>query len=402
MGSFSDIPIGERVKFFRGRKTQLQVAHDADISVHYLSEIERGVKTPAIPVVYRLAKVLEVSVSALLGEPSYEEGDVPEVTPSLRRALLGFVPPIDGELPDLPNLRQRVHDTYATWRKHPANYSMAGEALPTLVLETEQALRAFHTPAEVGSRREAYLIAASLYILLENWFQQIKRIDLAVLCGDRALRAAEASDDPLYVSAARFHMGHALLSDNEIEASEDMVLRTAEELLPRLADGGSTETGLYGALHLVAAVAAVRSSDPVTARALIRDNAEPAARKSGEADPFWTSFGPTNVAVHAMSVETEAGQAHDAIRLADRVDPDKLPAVTRRANFYLDLGKAHEQQHDDLGLFFHLSQLETAAPEFARYNPIVRDMVRALGRRARPSYTSQIRAMAKRLNVSLV
>ncbi len=39
------------------------------------------------------------------------------------------------------------------------------------------------------------------------------------------------------------------------------------------------------------------------------------------------------------------------------------------------------------------------APEFARYNPFVRDLVRSLVLTSRRSYAPEIRAMAKRLNV---
>jgi transcriptional regulator with XRE-family HTH domain len=44
----SDIPIGERVRFYRTakKKKQVVVAGLAGITVEYLSQIERGLKTP--------------------------------------------------------------------------------------------------------------------------------------------------------------------------------------------------------------------------------------------------------------------------------------------------------------------------------------------------------------------
>ncbi|MFC7642643.1 helix-turn-helix domain-containing protein [Streptosporangium lutulentum] len=66
----SEIPVGERVQFYRKaqKKKQAVVAGLAGITEDYLSQIERGLKTPAMPLLHRLARVLNVPVSTLLGE----------------------------------------------------------------------------------------------------------------------------------------------------------------------------------------------------------------------------------------------------------------------------------------------------------------------------------------------
>ena len=62
---------------------------------------------------------------------------------------------------------------------------------------------------------------------------------------------------------------------------------------------------MTGALWLVSAVAAVRNNDPWTARDRLREKAMPAARVTGDTNVMWTVFGPTNVGLHAVSVEME-------------------------------------------------------------------------------------------------
>ena len=59
--------LGENVKFLRLRKglTQAVLAEKADISVIFLSSIERGTKYPKAETVARLAKVLEVEIFEL-------------------------------------------------------------------------------------------------------------------------------------------------------------------------------------------------------------------------------------------------------------------------------------------------------------------------------------------------
>ena len=65
-----EVRIGERLRFYRQAKgkTQAVVAGLAGVTEDYLSQIERGLKTPTLPLVHRFSKILGVRVSELLGE----------------------------------------------------------------------------------------------------------------------------------------------------------------------------------------------------------------------------------------------------------------------------------------------------------------------------------------------
>ncbi|MGH3327223.1 MAG: helix-turn-helix domain-containing protein [Streptomycetales bacterium] len=70
MGLAGEIPIGERLRFYRqgqGKK-QAVVAALAGVTEDYISQIERGLKTPTITLLHRFAQILGVPVSALIGE----------------------------------------------------------------------------------------------------------------------------------------------------------------------------------------------------------------------------------------------------------------------------------------------------------------------------------------------
>ena len=56
--------LGENIKYLRLRKrlTQAVLAEKADISVIFLSSIERGTKYPKAETVAKLAKILEVEI----------------------------------------------------------------------------------------------------------------------------------------------------------------------------------------------------------------------------------------------------------------------------------------------------------------------------------------------------
>jgi transcriptional regulator with XRE-family HTH domain len=59
--------LGKNIKFLRGRKglTQAVLAEKADISIIFLSSIERGSKFPQPDILARIAKVLDVEVFEL-------------------------------------------------------------------------------------------------------------------------------------------------------------------------------------------------------------------------------------------------------------------------------------------------------------------------------------------------
>lgn len=377
------------------------VAGLAGISEDYLSQIERGMKTPSTTLLHSLARILGVPVAALLGEPVIESGtyDPPLRASELNAALVSYGNAIESDdRPDLPDLRARVESAWLIWQSSPRRYSETGPLLPGIVRDVEGAVRSLRRASDAQMRREACRIAADLYFLLRTYTKRIGRTDLSLLVADRAIRAAEDADDPLRIAAAKWNLGQVLLAANESEAAEDTAIRAAEEL----ANTGGTEQqqlALHGALWLVATIAAVRSNDPWTARDRLRRHARPAAEQAGEGNAFWTVFGPINVGLHAVSIEMETGEAAEALRLADEIELGQCPSVERRATFSLEIARCYEQRREDTGVLLHLLDAEREAPEDMRYNALARDLVRGLMRRARPTMASQVRGLASRIDL---
>jgi hypothetical protein len=176
-------------------------------------------------------------------------------------------------------------------------------------------------------------------------------------------------------------------------------MKAIEELQGETHSGDADAVGMAGALWLVSAVAAVRNNDPWTARDRLRDKALPAARVTGDTNVMWTVFGPTNVGLHAVSVEMEMGEAGEALRLADDVDIAGTPSLERKTTFALEIARCYEQRRDDPGVFLHLVNAESSGPEDMRYNTLARDLVHGLLKRARPTYAPQVRALAQRIDL---
>ena len=114
---------------------------------------------------------------------------------------------------------------------------------------------------------------------------------------------------------------------------------------------------------------------------------------------MWTVFGPVNVALHAMSLEMETGEAAEALRMADEIDTSSLPSRERQTTFALEVARCYEQRRDDTGVFLHLISAEDSGPEDMRYNNLARELVQGLLKRARPTYAPQVRALAERIGL---
>jgi transcriptional regulator with XRE-family HTH domain len=397
----ADIPVGERVRFYRQarRRTQAVVAGLAGVTEDYLSQIERGLKTPSTALLHRLARALGVPVSVLFGE-SPAEAATPghPLSAAINTALASRGTGGSGAAPDLALLRNRVEAAWASWQASRHRYTQTGPLLPGLISDVETATRALRRSDNPAQPREACRIAADLYFLLRTFSKRIGRTDLSLLVADRALRAAEDADDPLRIAAARWNLGQVLLTTGEPEVSEEVTIKAAEEIRPR-SDGDHDRAALYGALWLVAAIAAARNGDGWTARERLRQHAQPAAARTGEGNVMWTVFGPVNVGLHAVSVEMETGEASEALRLADDVDASTSPSIERRVTFALDLARCYDQRHDDAGVLLYLLSAEQESPEDLRYNLLARDLVRGLLRRARPSLAPKARDLAQRIEL---
>jgi len=402
MPSIADIPIGERVRFYRQarHKTQAVVAGLAGVTEDYLSQIERGLKTPSTALLHRLARVLGVPTSVLFGESPAEP-----VTPGhpLSAAIhTALAAGDDGasacDPPSLPVLRERVEAAWKFWQGAPRRYSQTGPLLPGLIADVQAATRVLRVKPDATARRDAARLSADLSFLLRTFTKRIGRTDLSLLVAHQGVRAAEDADDPLRIAAAKWNLGQVLLATNEPEIAEDITTRGAAELRPYI-DDSTDHLALYGALWLIAAIAQARHRDAWTARETLRDHAAPAAEATGEGNLLWTVFGPTNVALHAVSIEMEAGETSEALRLADAIDATHSPSIERRATFCLDLARCYHLRHEDAGTILHLLAAEQESSEDLRYNPLARDLVRGLLRRVRPSLAPKVRALATRIDL---
>ncbi|MDH6628754.1 transcriptional regulator with XRE-family HTH domain [Streptomyces sp. LBL] len=396
----ADLSIGDRIRHYRGGRRQDAVAGLVGITPDYLSQIERGLKVPSLHILYSLAQELGVPTAALLSErPPIEEEATDTAEAAVGRALLGYGPARSSPPVAAGLLRDRVEAAWESWQTSSLRFTEAAKTLPALVADVEHAARIARTGADAAERRAVLRAAADLYCLLRSYLRRTGRVDLATLAADRAMRAAEDADDPLRIAAAQWNFGHVLLAAGQPGEAEELSLRAAEQVaaaqVPEL-----ERAAMEGALQLVVVVGNARRRRWWEARERLREHAAPAARQVPDGSNVgWTVFGPTNVALHALSIEMEAGETGEALHTADAVDTSGLPSLEREFTFGLEVAACHSQRRDDAAALLSLLGLEAIAPEDLARTPLARQLVLTVIRRARAMHARQAEQLAVRIGL---
>lgn len=143
---------------------------------------------------------------------------------------------------------------------------------------------------------------------------------------------------------------------------------------------------VVGMLHLQQARSAARRQRADDARAHL-DEAAGLAARVGERNGFGQHFGPTNVAAWRLMIGIELGEGARAAEDITRapVDIAALGSAERSSSLHLDFARALVQdgRDRDAEALRHLDTADRLAPQRIRPDPIARELVATLDRRAR-------------------
>ncbi|MFJ9410819.1 helix-turn-helix domain-containing protein [Streptomyces sp. NPDC101393] len=399
------LSIGERIAFYRKRRgyTQEVLAGLVGRSTDWLAKAESGRrKPPRIDMLTELASILRVPLGDLIGqsalmEDEKQQDDVPAVRDALmsprRLSRLLFGPEADVQLPTPAPTAVRVEKAWGDYQAGRLGSVIA--ALPTL-LQCAQQLedRAARREAD---RHDCWAVSARTHHLAATTLAKIGESDISWLAAERAMQAADASDDPLVLASAARSGTHALLANGRYEAAMELGDATAKWLSPNVEDNDPAALSLLGMIHLRAAVAAARHQDRATATRLLH-SAEALAEGLGSDENYWqTGFGPTNVILHRLSIELDLDNVAYVVEHG-RIDVEHMPqerSVSHRIDFARALSLAG---HGD-DAFAELRKAERTSPQLVRNNPRVRETLRDLTKQApvtAGSRTSEVYVMAQR------
>ncbi|MFF0532104.1 helix-turn-helix domain-containing protein [Nocardia amikacinitolerans] len=211
---------------------------------------------------------------------------------------------------------------------------------------------------------------------------------LAWTAAQEAQRAAEHIGNRAALASVAFCRSQILLSrPGALPAALRDAQSTAERLSAEVRTVGEVETA--GMLHLQASlVTAALGGDP---EPHLTEAVEQAGRlssaKPGTSIVRNLTFRPANVTLWRMSAAMERREPGEVLKLAPLVSPGDLPAEGRRAQYFVEIGRAHAMQRSYRESLHALLRAEHVAPQHVRNMTHVRELVGHMMRKARRDLT---------------
>ncbi|MGH3912574.1 MAG: helix-turn-helix domain-containing protein [Pseudonocardiaceae bacterium] len=382
--------IGQRVRMIRKRRgLGLTVAAGlAGISKPYLSMLERGERGfNRRGLIEDLAVAIGCSVADLTGQPylapDRETIEGRATLPGISLALNDFGPD------DIPDITPRSLDELVAWadsaneHRDQGRDAQAGRDLGVLLTE----LQAHALTTQSADRARAFTALVQSCILASDVAQGVAgNSDLAITAGRRGYDMACRYGDPGLIGFARWQWAGKLMRLTARGRASRVLTAGIDELgSARLRSDDTLSAEGLGFVHLASAQCAARGQRHDDAQAHLAEAGEIAAR-IGECNGMRMHFGPTNVALWQLAIGVELGEGGRAYELATRspLDVATLNSQDRSAALHFDLARALMQdgaKHDTEAIR-HLDTADRLAPVRLRNDPIARDLVIMLDRRA--------------------
>ena len=395
MAVIDEATVGERVAFYRRRRgiTQEVLAGLLGRSVEWLAQFERGAKElDRLSTIVAIASALGIEPVKLLPAAFFAHrqelhdtvlGTAPDSVPAIKSAMFRYngtarllgVP--DRAPVDRNGLCRRIDEAFGYSQTE--RWSALGPLLPDLIAD---GWHAAHTTTGEDAAR-GFGLLSQVHHVTSRMLDRMGEPELPWLAVERALAAAERSENDLLVAVATWRLSIALRHSGRLQEATDVPVAAADALRGRLGESPQ-HASVYGALMLKGAVGAATLHDHAAVRDYLGE-CDRAAQRTGDRNDHWLAFGPTNVAIHRVWLATEMGDPTDALTQAEHVDETTLPPelAERRASHLITVGWSHYlRRHDDDALAA-LAAARVAAPEQLMFTRRVHDMVVQMLRRDR-------------------
>jgi hypothetical protein len=295
---------------------------------------------------------------------------------------------------DTRQLREMVDAGHVAYQA--AHYGEVASRLPSLLARLDPVVRQLRP-----RHSEATALYVSGYVLAAKLLRKLGALDLAMLASDRAATSAMDSSIEADRALTAYQVVAGLLRSDQVDDAETLAVNTAASLGTKVRQDEPELLSAVGAMWLLAAVIAARRTDKYEALRRLDRAGELAKLLGRDANYGWTAFGPTNVAIHRVTVAAELGEPGEALRAAQDVRPSELPEglIGQRGQLHIDLAWAYAQGKRDSDATLHLIEAEKVAPEALRYNSLVREHIREMLSRGKSGGTTVLYDLAVRSGV---
>ncbi len=290
------------------------------------------------------------------------------------RPLNGVVEGFD----DLATVADLSESVRAANRLYQAdNYAATIDVIPDLVADTAVAVREYdgdEKTAALEAHAQALQLAGSTLI-------HLRQNDLAYEALRRAQEAAESAGNMVLGGSVIVSLCWLLLRQRRLGEAERVAISTAEAMEPSFSKATQSHMATWGWLLLRASAAAARNNRPDEADDLMRLASAAAARIGHDVidyHEYWTSFGPTTVAMKAVENAMIQGRPDKALVLADTIHTPGRPTSNNRNRFLLDKAAARLELRQYSEATAILLGIMRDAPEWLKLQRYATDLTRTI------------------------
>ncbi|HXP21909.1 MAG TPA: helix-turn-helix transcriptional regulator [Streptosporangiaceae bacterium] len=370
---------GRRIRYWRERRgmTREVLGGLVGKSASWVKAVETDrLQPPRLPTLLRIAEVLHIrNLADLTGDQSIPirmfTGPGHAALPQVRAAINDYTLTASGPPPNPAHLRARLARSWAARHSAPDHRTVLGGILPDLLRDAQHLARA----TQGTERRAAHAILAEAYNLSQFYLAYQPAPDLLWRVAERAMLAAQESEDPATIAGAAWLLAQAHRDAGDWDAADHVNLEALRMLEPLAPDADTGLAAMAGALHFEAAYTAAKAGRSGDAWRCwdkakhIADHLPPAYYHP------MTSFSRIIMGAHALTVDVELRNVGESVRLARRIHAELIPSQPRRGRHLIEAARAHYLGNDMDSALRTLEDAYTAAPETIRYNGYARRIV---------------------------
>ncbi|MER6175728.1 helix-turn-helix transcriptional regulator [Streptosporangium sp. NPDC001681] len=397
------LTVGQRIRALRIRRgmTREVLAGLVGKSESWLKQVESGrlQQNPRLPILIQLAEALRVrDLSELTGDQSMPvrmfTGPGHPALEAVRTAI-NFAPLLPvGTVQPLTTLRARLDAAWRARHAAPDHRTALGELLPDLLRDVQLAAALYQD----ADRRRALALLTETYGLTQMFLAYQPAQDLLWRVADRALLAAQESEDPLALTCAAWFLVAAHRDTGDFEAAQHLNHQVLATIEPAMSEDKLNLRAMWGALSFELAFTSARLGESGDAWLHWEEAARVAERLPETYYQPWTSFSRIIMAPHAVTIAVELHQSGESARQAEAAFAAPIPSRPRRGRHLIEVARAHHLRRDHAAVLGTLELAQQTAPETMKYNGYARRMTMDLID-GPASLRSQARALADRIEL---
>lgn len=395
---------GQRVARARRRKgwDQTTLAQEMSRSVSWVTKIENGrLPLDRASVLARLAKVLDVEIPELTGQPYRHEtaeldsghATIPELRLALQQATMPGGAALLGSREPSSLMEIAGQVALAEKLRQDARFSALGDILPQIIsdltLHTGDRNSPDRAQAEALMLRACHMARVTSNLLGHH--------DLGWTAVQRELIAADRVGAPELVAASAWDLCGVWLHEASLDGAKSAALAALDDIDEHMGAGDPSLQALWGALHLRAAVAYSRLLNREEAESHLGEAERIAERLPANGNVYQTQFNPVNTRIHAVEISLELGRPRDVASRSEQVQVSEIASGERQAHYWTCRAAGMAMNRKEDKAVEALLTADRIAPQHVRNRPLVRNLVRDLRSSSKHSKGREIRALATRM-----